>query len=93
MGWPNIHAVPPEFQTVTCSHGPHDGYLPPIAGPTWEDREFRVGWLLTNLSPGEKALLYQTLHDGENLRLDRCRDVIRRERAELEKAAKKDRWP
>jgi hypothetical protein len=89
MGWPNIHAVPPEFQRPDPLTLP----LGPVQEPTWAGREAAVAWCLHNLTPGQKALFYQTLHDGENLRLDHCRDVIRRERAELEKAAKKDRWP
>jgi hypothetical protein len=62
-----------------------DGSLTPDAPRTWSEREERAAWVLRNFTPGEKAKLYRTLHEGENLRLHQCRDVERREKAELEK--------
>jgi hypothetical protein len=60
--------------------------LSPDAPVLWADCETRVAWCLRNLTKGEKAYLYRLLHTGEGMRIDRCQDHEREERAALKKA-------
>jgi hypothetical protein len=51
-------------------------------GAAWTDREQRVEWCVTNLTPGEKAFLYRLLYN-DGLRIDNCKDRERREKDSL----------
>ena len=71
-GWPN---VPPPLTDPLAEP------LRPAVPGTWGEKEDRVRWVRANLSPGEQALLYKLAHDVDGLRVDRCNDIIRKEKA------------